>query len=491
LKILNETQNLQFMSDSVSSTTTTVAVTQANGKYRTLPDQHLTTMPSSVPYIIGNEAAERFSFYGMRGILTVFMTTYLMNNSGQLAVMSDNEANGWFHAFVGAVYFLPFVGGILADGFLGKYRTIMWLSIVYCLGHFTLALNDTRLGLFLGLMLIAIGSGGIKPCVSANVGDQFGRGNNHLLTKVFGWFYLSINLGSTFSSWFCPVFLNTPGLGPRVAFGVPGIFMVIATIVFWMGRKKMVHVPPGGWQFVRETFSGEGLSAIARLTLIYVFVAVFWALWDQSSGGEWTLQARDLDRSIFGWSPYAEQIQIINPILILTFIPLFNYVVYPAVNRFFTLTPLRKIGIGLFFTAASFIPIWWLAAQIDAGLKPSVLWQVPAYILLTAGEVMVSVTALEFSYTQAPKTMKSAIMAIFLLSVWLGNIFDSVMHLVFIPALKGAGVNLDGANFFAFFTILMFVAALAFIFFSRFYRGKTYIQGAEEEELATTETLSS
>jgi proton-dependent oligopeptide transporter, POT family len=490
LKIFAEAHKLLFMSDSVSSPSA-LSDARPRGKYRTVPDQQLKTMPSSVPYIIGNEAAERFSFYGMRGILTVFMTTYLMNSSGQLAVMSDNEANGWFHAFVGAVYFLPFLGGILADGFLGKYRTIMWLSIVYCLGHFTLALNDTRLGLFIGLSLIAIGSGGIKPCVSANVGDQFGKGNKDLLTKVFGWFYLSINLGSTFSSYFCPVFLNTPGLGPRVAFGVPGIAMVIATIIFWIGRNKMVHVPPGGWKFVRETFSGEGLSAIGRLTLIYVFVAVFWALWDQSSGGEWTLQAKNLDRNILGWSPYPEQVQIINPILILTFIPLFNYVLYPAVDRFFPLTSLRKIGIGLFFTAASFVPIWWLAAQIDAGSKPSVLWQVPAYILLTAGEVMVSVTALEFSYTQAPKTMKSAIMAVFLLSVWLGNFFDSVMHLAIIPSLQKAGVNLDGANFFAFFTILMFVAALAFVFFSRFYRGKTYIQGEEDEGLATAETMSS
>ena len=469
------------MSDSVSSAGASVAEAPSVGKYRTIPDQQLTTMPPGVPYIIGNEAAERFSFYGMRSILTVFMTTYLMNASGQLAVMSGNEASGWFHQFVGAVYFLPLVGGIIADGFLGKFRTIMFLSIVYCLGHFALALNDTRLGLFIGLTLIAIGAGGIKPCVSANVGDQFGQGNKHLLTKVFGWFYLSINVGSSISSYFCPVFLNTPGLGSRVAFGVPGILMVIATVIFWMGRRKFVHIPPGGWRFVRETFSGEGLSVIGRLTIVYIFVAVFWALWDQSSGGEWTLQARDLDRNLFGWSPYPEQIQVINPILILTLVPLFNYVIYPVVNRVFPLTPLRKIGIGLFLTAGSFVIIWWLQAQLDSGLKPSVAWQLPAYVLLTAGEVMVSITALEFSYTQAPTHMKSAVMAVYLLSVWLGNQFDSLVHLVLVPTLKGLGINLEGANFFELFTFIMLGAAIAFIFFARFYRGKTYIQGEEPE----------
>src|ERR1700754_771583 len=146
-------------------------------RYRTSPDQNFSGMPPGIPYIVGNEAAERFSFYGMRSILIVFMTSYLMDATGKLAVMSDHEATGWFHEFVSAVYFLPILGAIISDGFLGKYRTILWLSLVYCLGHLSLALNDTRLGLALGLLLIAVGAGGIKPCVSAHVGDQFGAGN--------------------------------------------------------------------------------------------------------------------------------------------------------------------------------------------------------------------------------------------------------------------------------------------------------------------------
>src|ERR1700737_3859798 len=113
-------------------------------KYRTAPDQTDTKMPVGVPNIIGNEAAERFSFYGMRSILAIFMTTYLMNGRGQLAVVGAQEAAGWFHDFVFGVYFLPILGAIIADGFFGKYRTILSLSVVYCLGHLALALNDTR-----------------------------------------------------------------------------------------------------------------------------------------------------------------------------------------------------------------------------------------------------------------------------------------------------------------------------------------------------------
>src|SRR6202008_2212019 len=118
--------------------------------------------PKAVPYIIGNEAAERFSFYGMRSILAIFMTTYLMNGSGQLAVMDENEAAGWFHEFVFGVYFLPILGAIVSDGFLGKYRTIISLSIVYCFGHLALAIGGTRLGLFIWPLLIVIGSRWLK-----------------------------------------------------------------------------------------------------------------------------------------------------------------------------------------------------------------------------------------------------------------------------------------------------------------------------------------
>jgi proton-dependent oligopeptide transporter, POT family len=478
------------MSDSVSSPGATAAADQPRGKYRTTPDQELTRRPPGVPNIIGNEAAERFSFYGMRSILIVFMTSYLMNAAGQRAVMGDDEASGWFHQFVSAVYWMPVFGALLSDGILGKYRTIVFLSIVYCLGHLTLALNDTRLGLFLGLSLIAIGAGGIKPCVSANVGDQFGRGNQHLLSKVFGWFYLSINLGSIFSTWLCPLLLNDPKFGPHFAFGLPGVLMLIATIVFWMGRKKFVHIPAGGFGFVREFLSKEGLLVLLRLALVYAFVAVFWALWDQSSGGEWTLQATKLDLHVLWWPVYPEQVQILNPILILILVPIFNYGIYPLIDRVFPLTPLRKIGIGLFLTAASFVVLWWIQIQVDAGSKPNVLWQLPGYILLTAGEVMVSITGLEFSYTQAPKKMKSAVMALWLFAVSVGNQVTSLIDFAK-PNLKSIGINLEGANHYAFFTFFMLVTALLFVFVSRFYRGKTYIQGAEEEQLATAETLSS
>ena len=432
-------------------------------------------MPPGIPYIVGNEAAERFSFYGMRAILVVFMTQYLMNASGQLDVMSEREAAENYHLFLSLNYFLPVFGAILADAFWGKYRTIFWLSLVYCGGHLALAIDDTRLGLGIGLTLIAIGSGGIKPCVSANVGDQFGASNQHMLSKAFSWFYFAINAGSMISIPLTPILLKYAG--PGWAFGVPGILMGIATIIFWLGRYKFVHIPPPGRSFFRDNFNREGLTIIGRIAVIYVFVAIFWSLWDQS-GGEWVLQAEKMDRqvSLFGWSfeLLSSQIQTLNSVFILVGIVFCPYVLYPFINRFYRLNELRKMGIGLVVTAASFLISAWIESRITAGLKPSIAWQVPAYALLSLGEVMVSVTSLEFAYTQAPKRMKSIIMVLYLWAISAGNLITALVH-KFIANEDGSS-KLPGATFYVFFSVLCFVTAIVYALVAKFYKEKTYLQ---------------
>ena len=446
--------------------------------YRTAPSQTETGMPPGVPFIIGNEAAERFSFYGMRSILIVFMTQFLVTKSGVADHMGTAEAREKFAWFVSAVYYLPVLGAILAEGFIGKYRTIFWLSLVYCAGHFALALDDTRAGLYLGLGLISLGAGGIKPCVSANVGDQFGSSNKHLLSKVFGWFYFSINAGSFLSTILCPILLNNPNYGPRWAFGLPGVAMVVATIFFWLGRKRFVHVPPGRKEFFRQFFSAEGLGALARVSMVIVFVAVFWSLWDQSSGGAWTLQCQKMNLNFFGLTLLPEQVQTANPILILLFIPLVNYGLYPFMGRFFEVTALRKIGIGLALTAASYLVIAHIQTLIDAGGRPTVWWQFLAYVILTLGEAMVSITGLEFSYTQAPNKMKSAIAALWLFTVAVGNTFTALVNR-FIQNADHTS-KLSDHSYYMFFAVLMFVTTAIFSVVAIFYRGKTYIQGEAE-----------
>lgn len=444
-------------------------------KYRTVPVK-TDKLPPGIPYIVGNEAAERFSYYGMNSILVIFMTQYLMNAQGRPDHMTDAQADAWYHTFVSAVYFLPVLGALLADAVFGKYLIILLLSVVYCFGHFTLAIDDTRLGLVLGLGLIAFGAGGIKPCVSANVGDQFGAMNQHMLPRIFNWFYFSINIGSAFSTLLIPELLDR--VGPKVAFGVPGIAMVIATVIFWWGRRKFVHIPPAGLGcYTREIFQRENMKALLNLLILVPFAAMFWALWQQNFSS-WVLQSEKMDRHLFGYDWLPAQIQTVNPVFVLIMLPLFSYVIYPVAARFVKVTPLRRFGGGLWAVIVAFLIVGWIQTRIDAGQHPTILWQILAFVVLTAGEVMLSVTHLEFSYTQAPKKMKSLVMCMYLGSISLGNVFTAAVNF-FIQNPDGS-VKLSGASYFFFFAKIMLVTAILFIFASRFYRGKTYIQDEGE-----------
>ncbi|HET9483758.1 MAG TPA: MFS transporter, partial [Xanthomonadales bacterium] len=199
-------------------------------------------MPRQIPYILGNEACERFSFYGMRNIPVPFLVGSIL-----MAHLPEAERNlaakDVFHEFVIGVYFFPLLGGYLADRSFGKYNTVFWFSLIYCLGQAMLAIfPGNAAGFYSGLFLIAFGSGGIKPLVASFMGDQFDQSNKRLAKLAFDAFYWLINFGSLFASLLMPFFLRE--YGPRVAFGIPGILMFIATVIFWAGRNRYVHVPP-------------------------------------------------------------------------------------------------------------------------------------------------------------------------------------------------------------------------------------------------------
>lgn len=453
--------------------------------YRTAPVE-IAGMPPGIPYIIGNEAAERFSYYGMKAILMVFMTSHLMAD-GKLSPMAEDDAAACYHWFLSANYALPVLGALIADLFWGKYQTIFWLSLVYCLGHVALSLDETRLGLFLGLALIAVGSGGIKPCVSAHLGDQFGRQNAKLLEQVYGWFYFSVNFGSMFSTLLTPWLLRN--YGASVAFGVPAIFMLLATFVFWLGRKKYTHIPPRGMSFLKSVSSRDGIQTLLRLGLVFLFIAVFWSFYDQT-GSKWVTQAQRMDRhfldGMFGEKPWeweSSQIHAINPFLVMIFIPLFSYVIYPLAERVIKVTHLGKMTVGFFLATAACGMSGWIESQLDAGIKLNIAWQLGAFFLLTIAEVMIYFTGLEFSYTQAPPSMKSFIMALNVLSVSLGNAFTALLNTAISsnPILKS---RLEGANYWWFFTSFILAASVLFVFVALNYRGRTYLQSSDDEQHA-------
>ncbi len=465
-------------------------------------------MPKSVPFIIVSEIAERFSFYGLRSIMVTYMAVAFFNPTLNplLTAEADAKANEMSHLFVTLAYFMPIVGAIMADWFFGKYRVILFVSIIYTFGHFMLSVSDNNYTIFsAGLVVIACCAGGIKSCVSANVGDQFDRTNEHLLSKVYGWFYMSINLGGTLAPLFIPLLKKY--YGPEIAFGVPGILMALATITFWLGRKKYKRVAPAGikkenfftisiyallklfskkpgqklWEAVGEKYSAksiDGIKAVYRVLAVFSFTPIFWALWDQNLS-EWVLQATRLDLRLVGdFTILPEQINFINPLFLVLLIPVFTSFIFPFLEKKgIQPTPLRKIGAGLVIIGLSFVIIALLQTSIDNGGKPTVWWQILAYILLAASEILVSVTCLEYAYTHSPKSMKSTMSALYLLGISAGNLLVGLINGNIVN--KGFFSQFTGAKYYWFFIGILAVSFVIFLLIAKNLPEKSYV-GEEE-----------
>lgn len=453
--------------------------------------------PFQAFFILGNEAAERYSYYGMKGILALYVTNALLKDK--------DYATTVIHLFGFVNYFMPLLGAWVSDRFWGRYRTILWISLFYCAGHGVLALSDA-FGtidakvwcLFVGLGLIAFGSGGIKPCVSAFMGDQFKPEQRHLLPKAYAAFYWCINLGST------AAFLTIPWVrkewGYSWAFGIPGIAMGLATFIFWLGTRHYTMVPPASqtkaagffavlfyafdhrmerkhgqhfFDIARQRFSDAEVDAarsVPRILTIFALVPVFWALFDQTFS-TWVLQGEKMVPYQLGkFTIGPEEMLSANPILVMALIPIMAGIVYPLAGRL--ATPLRRMCTGMFLASFSFVIVAWLQRQIDAGAQLSILWQIVPYVVLTVAEVLFSTTGLEFAFREAAPSMKSTIMGFWNLTVAIGNLLVTGITSVagkVLGAAAGHDVSVT-PGMFLFYAGLTFVVAIAFSVICAFYR---------------------
>ncbi|XP_045463316.1 peptide transporter family 1-like isoform X2 [Harmonia axyridis] len=360
-----------------------------------------TKYPYSVFFIVSNEFCERFCFYGMRSILTLYLVNILL--------FSKADATVIYHTFIMMVYFFPLIGAIISDSFLGKFRTIFYVSIVYAAGCIILSISSIpslnlpmRESSIFGLILIAIGTGGIKPCVSAFGGDQFVLPEQAtLLAMFFSLFYFSINAGSLLSTFLTPVLredvhcFGNSSCYP-LAFGVPGILMIVAIAIFGLGKPLYKIKQPEGnivlkvvkcvgnalktkaasdekkehWLDHSSKKYGQhfvdDIKATLKVLLLYLPLPIFWALYDQQ-GTAWTFQAVRMDGNIGFYTILPDQFQLINPLLIMAFIPIFQYIVYPVFQKFGMLrTPLEKMTWGGLLAALAFAVSALVSIQIES-----------------------------------------------------------------------------------------------------------------------------
>uniref|UniRef100_A0A8C2GNA7 Solute carrier family 15 member 1b n=1 Tax=Cyprinus carpio TaxID=7962 RepID=A0A8C2GNA7_CYPCA len=538
--------------------------------------------PVSIFFIVVNEFCERFSYYGMKAVLVLYFKYF---------IGWDNDLSTTiYHTFVALCYLTPILGAIIADSWLGKFKTIVYLSIVYTIGQVIMAISaihditDTnRDGTpdnmtfhtamsMLGLMLIALGTGGIKPCVAAFGGDQFEEHQEKQRSTFFSIFYLSINAGSLLSTLITPILrAQECGIYSKqscfpLAFGVPAALMVVALIVFIAGHSMYIMESPKGnillrvmkcigfaiknrfnhrskqhpkrehWMDWAEEKYDKLLIAQVKMVLkvlfLYIPLPMFWALFDQQ-GSRWTLQATTMDGNF-----------IVNPILIVIMVPIMDSAVYPLIKKcHINFTPLRRMTVGMLLAALAFVAAALLQIQIDQtmpnfpsssqiqvkflnlentsvpveveGQEPFAVpgfdvssnndtsnlnifskswktiikrkvtngsiqdiepngihmaWQVIQYFLMTCGEVVFSVTGLDFSYAQAPSNMKSVLQAGWLLTVAVGNIIVLIV--------AEAGSLPDQWAEYVLFASLLVAVSIIFAVMAYFY---TYMDPMEIE----------
>ncbi|NWU88516.1 S15A1 protein, partial [Upupa epops] len=374
--------------------------------------------PLSIFFIIINEFCERFSYYGMKAVLVLYFKYFLQ--------WDDNLSTAIYHTFVALCYLTPILGALIADSWLGKFLTIVSLSVVYTIGQAVMAvssINDLsdsnrdgspdnlhlHIGLSMtGLILIALGTGGIKPCVSAFGGDQFEDDQEKQRSRFFSIFYLSINAGSLLSTVITPILrAQECGIHSKqrcypLAFGVPAALMAISLVVFIAGSRMYKKARPQG-NIMVQVFKCIGFAIknrfrhrskqypkrehwldwasekydkrliaqtkmVLKVLFLYIPLPMFWALFDQQ-GSRWTLQATTMDGNFGSIQIQPDQMQTVNPILIIIMVPVVDALIYPLIKKCkINFTPLRKITVGMFLASLAFVAATLVQVQIDKTL---------------------------------------------------------------------------------------------------------------------------
>ncbi|KAK2507268.1 hypothetical protein MC885_002257, partial [Smutsia gigantea] len=344
--------------------------------------------PLSIFFIVINEFCERFSYYGMRAILILYFTRFIG--------WDDNLSTAIYHTFVAVCYLTPILGALIADSWLGKFKTIVSLSIVYTIGQAVTAVssihdltdfdhNGTPDNLpvhvalsMVGLALIALGTGGIKPCVSAFGGDQFEEGQEKQRNRFFSIFYLSINAGSLISTIITPMLrVQECGIHSKqacypLAFGVPAALMAVALIVFVIGSGMYKKFQPQG-NIMAKVVKCIGFAIKNRFRHRSKAFPKrdHWLDWakERYDGSRWTLQATAMNGKIGLMDLQPDQMQTVNAILIVIMVPIVDAVVYPLIAKCgFNFTSLKRMTVGMFLASMAFVVAAIVQVEIDKTL---------------------------------------------------------------------------------------------------------------------------
>jgi dipeptide/tripeptide permease len=460
------------------------------------PARVRTSHPLGFLFFFWGEFSERCSFYGMKAILPIYLTAIL--------AMPDTDASTTMNRFKAGCYLLPLLGGFLADRFFGKYWTIVGFAIPYVLGHFILGI-PTHFALIIALILLAGGSGVIKPNISTLMGltyDQKRPGQEQLRASAFLWFYFAINIGALISTFALPLVTKKYGGDQHayaIAFQIPAWLMVASLLIFAVG-KPFYAVETREYHKPTLEERRERRATLLRLFSVFGLIFFFW-LGYEFNDNIWIYFTRDYvdlnvdlswmhlpnltsiglgDYSGFGMGKHVqpEQLQIVNPACVMIFAPLFAWLFKALDPRGRIFTAGNKITAGFLMTVAASATLA-IAGYLATGFhtlaegpatKVSLAWPVMAFVFLTIGEILVYGTGLEYSYAAAPKTMKGFVTGCFLAIDAVANFANGELAKLYGGSLVDSPDKRGPMSAFAFFAstaLLVFAATIAFSFVAR------------------------
>ncbi|HSC05728.1 MAG TPA: peptide MFS transporter [Steroidobacteraceae bacterium] len=423
--------------------------------------------PRGLATLFFTEMWERFTYYGMRAILVLFLVAAVTD--GGLG-LDDKTANAIYGLYISGTYLLSLFGGWIADRLIGQQRSVFAGGVLIMLGNACLAVGDTRL-FFIGLIVIVLGVGLLKPNISAIVAQLYPEGGSRR-DAGFSIFYMGINVGATLGSFFVPIvaarlgwnagfalpaigmlfglvqfqltkqYLHGAGakaLGERASWWPVIVFVAIVGIVTLLAITGQLKLDPvaiskgANWVLVALAaayfaylllFAGlerDERSRVWVMIALFTGCAMFWAGFEQAGASFNLFADRHTDRMILGWDMPAGVLQAVNPAFIIIFAPVFAAIWVALGKRNLDPSSPAKFGLGLILMGAGFLVMYWAAGYVVQGQKVLPTWLLLTYLLHTFGELCLSPVGLSSMTKLAPARFVGQVMGVWFLATAVGN----------------------------------------------------------------------
>jgi proton-dependent oligopeptide transporter, POT family len=431
--------------------------------------------PAGLFVLFFTEMWERFSYYGMRALLVLYMVNYLIKGV-QAGTLHVAGFSGLQHAIEGIfgpltiqplasqiygiytslVYLTPLAGGLLADKLLGQRKTVVIGGLLMAIGQFLL----TSESLFLfGLTFLIVGNGCFKPNLASQVGTLYPPGDPRL-DRAYTIYYMGVNLGA----FFAPLVCGTLGQlwGWKYGFAAAGVGMILGILQYmWGGRflPKDTIARAKESEAHKTPLTGSQWRTIFALILLMILNIVFWAVYEQQGNTIQIFADRNADWHVFGWEMPSTWFQAVNPMFIFALTPLLNIFWGWQAGRKKEPSSVLKMAMGCVTLGVSFLPLMWITRGLGDTQRISFLWLVGGTLIYTIGELYLSPIGQSLVSQVAPPHLVSVLMGMWFLSNFFGNYLTGYLGTFY--------EKMSRDSFFMMLGVLGVVAGIAIFAFNR------------------------